>query len=64
VTLSACVLCGTPAATTRGELCPRCSPLVAIPDPRTTRELGQLLLAERYDLPALAREAFYPGAAP
>jgi hypothetical protein len=63
VTLSVCVLCGT-ATTTRGELCLRCSPLVTIPKPRTREELGQQLLAERYDLPALAHEAFDLGAAP
>jgi hypothetical protein len=62
VTSRPCLLCGYSTAT-RGELCLRCSPLVAIPNPRT-RELAHDLLAERYDLSALAREAFHPGVAP
>jgi hypothetical protein len=54
-----CRICGH--LTDQGEACTLCLPLIVAP--RNPSAGGQLL-AERYDLSALGREAFPQGAAP
>lgn len=57
--LTFCVLCNSP--TTAGALCTLCAPVMV--EPRLPPASEQLL-AERYDLAAIAREGLPHGAAP
>lgn len=57
--MTRCPFCGR--LISHGEACSLCLPLVDLPRPHPA---GEQLLAERYDLTNLSREAFPQGAAP